>query len=827
MTSRRPFAKGFILELDGLRGIAILMVMVHRFWPRTGVGVAADVAGAGWIGVDLFFVISGFLIAGILLDTREDTGYFRNFYARRALRIFPLYYLFVIGVFVAFAGNPGFRDGAGSPFWYLVHLGNVPEGLLDNPVPYWLGPVWSLAIEEQFYLTFPWLVYFLDRRKLTYVLVAMIALAPAIRLGTMLALPDQERVQYLFTLCRVDTIAVGCLLAVIVRTVDIERCRESARLVAFCAIPSVVVLAIASGLERTSPFDRVFGYSLVAIGCVSVVALVILSRSSRATALLRWSPLTYLGKLCFGLYLLHRPADTFVSAAAARLGFEGDLRLLPMKLAVAVVLATISWRVLERPFLHLKDRFASARHPSAVELASSSRPSRLPAFVARALRTVGILIVLLAVSCNPASNVRDDDAGEDAHDDAGTTGGRRDARVDDGDIGGDAPGDASVPVDAGPPPPPQVVLYPEGARHSPIPMALVARLQSIAATSLQNGQVFAKVGDSISASTDFVRCFDNGSVDLAANGHLASTISYFAGSFARESLAARNGTTAADALAGNPCSLDAEIDAIDSRVAVVMFGTNEARFAWPPDEYGTHLWSLVDRTIARGVIPILSTIPPNTAQASANARVPTYNRVVRAIAQGRGVPLVDLHRELVALPSSGMSSDGVHPSVAANGGCILTSTGLQYGYNVRNLITLEVLARVRAALGGSAADASAATRIGAGSASDPFVGTLPLVDLADTAIGELVVTNHGCSGPVTSGHEVTYRTTLASSTSIEALVVDRPGVDVDVRIIVNGACIASGDGRATATVGPGAIDIVVDARTTTSDGEFLLVVQRP
>src|SRR5213596_894168 len=91
-------AKGFIAELDGLRGIAILLVIVHRFWPRTGTGVLADVAGAGWIGVDLFFVISGFLIAGILLDTRGEPGYFRNFYARRILRIFPLYYLFVGGV---------------------------------------------------------------------------------------------------------------------------------------------------------------------------------------------------------------------------------------------------------------------------------------------------------------------------------------------------------------------------------------------------------------------------------------------------------------------------------------------------------------------------------------------------------------------------------------------------------------------------------------------------------------------------------------------------------------------------------------------------------
>lgn len=361
----RPLEKGFILELDGLRGIAILMVMVHRFWPRRGVGMAADVAGAGWIGVDLFFVISGFLIAGILLETRGEPGYFRNFYARRVLRIFPLYYLFVIGVWIAFAGNPAFREHAGSPLWYLFHLGNIPEGVLGKDVPYWLAPTWSLAIEEQFYLTFPLLVALVPRRSLTWVLVFMLAAAPVVRLVTMLAMPDQERMQYLFTLCRLDTIAAGCLLAVIVRAVDLARWRTRIVQLALLAVPSVVALAIASRLDRTSPFDRVLGYSVVAVGCASVVALVILHRGRAATALLRWSPLTYCGKLCFGLYLLHRPADTFVSAAATRLGIDADLWLLPLKVAVALVLATLSWRLIERPFIRIKDRFASAKHPSA------------------------------------------------------------------------------------------------------------------------------------------------------------------------------------------------------------------------------------------------------------------------------------------------------------------------------------------------------------------------------------------------------------------------------------------------------------------------------
>ena len=120
-------SNGYVAELDGLRGIAILAVMIHRMYPR------ADATPwpieAGWAGVDLFFVISGFLIAGILIDTRAEPGYFRNFYARRVLRIFPLFYLFVGGMLIAFpaAGHDDFVRQAGSPLWYLLQLGNIPE----------------------------------------------------------------------------------------------------------------------------------------------------------------------------------------------------------------------------------------------------------------------------------------------------------------------------------------------------------------------------------------------------------------------------------------------------------------------------------------------------------------------------------------------------------------------------------------------------------------------------------------------------------------------------------------------------------------------------
>ena len=360
--------RGFVSELDGLRGIAILLVMTHRLWPRVGSLAQYDgVAGIGWIGVDLFFVISGFLIAGILLDTKGEPDYLRNFYVRRVLRIFPLFYLFIGGMLLTFPiltggfGHSAYLAKSGSPLWYLLQLGNVPEGVLGKDPPYWLAPVWSLAIEEQFYLSFPWLVRAIDRQRLAKVLVGFIALAPIVRTAALLAVPQLDRFQYQFTLCRFDTIAAGCLLAVVVRMpADAQPRQRTLAIVAAAA----AAIAVFTGLDRTTMFGRTLGYSVVALGFAATVLLVVRARGAARLAWLRSSPLRYLGKICFGLYLLHRPADTIVGAFAHRLGIAGDAWwLIPTKMAAAVALATISWRMLEQPFLRLKDRFASRAHP--------------------------------------------------------------------------------------------------------------------------------------------------------------------------------------------------------------------------------------------------------------------------------------------------------------------------------------------------------------------------------------------------------------------------------------------------------------------------------
>jgi hypothetical protein len=257
-----------------------------------------------------------------------------------------------------------------------------------------------------------------------------------------------------------------------------------------------------------------------------------------------------------------------------------------------------------------------------------------------------------------------------------------------------------------------------------------------------------------------------------------------------------------------------------------MFGTNDVRYGRSVWDFAADLWTIVDRLRARGVVPIVSTIP-STTDASSDERVPLFNLVIRGLAQGRQVPLVDFHLALDPLPAHGISSDGIHPSEASGGACLLTATGLQFGYNMRNLVTLEALDRARRALAGEAADASAPVRVGKGTHAEPFVGTLPLVDLDDTRTGEAGFAHYLPCGGHSTGRERVYRLELAQATTLDAYVIDRSD-DVDIHILSGLAesdCLATGDRSLTTTVGPGTIYVVVDSHSSATEGEYLLVIQ--
>ena len=211
-------------ELDGIRGLAILSVVVWhyvalRFAPPPGSVLALfwPLLALTWSGVDLFFVLSGFLIGGILLEHRESPNYFQTFYARRVCRIIPLYYLLLLGCWIGICAGLAER----SPGW---------KWLFANPMPFWsyvvfaqnsfmmqegdfganaLAVTWSLAIEEQFYLVFPWLVRYVPRTRLIYVFFGTIAVAPLCRILFYLYHPIPLSGSFFFMPSRLDAFGLG------------------------------------------------------------------------------------------------------------------------------------------------------------------------------------------------------------------------------------------------------------------------------------------------------------------------------------------------------------------------------------------------------------------------------------------------------------------------------------------------------------------------------------------------------------------------------------------------------------------------------------------
>jgi len=370
---------------DGIRGLAILAVVLHNseFVERNGTGILVKLTGAitatGWIGVQLFFVLSGFLITGILVDALGSPGYFRNFYIRRTLRIFPLYYavlIFALLVFPHLANVPEWTAIARkNQWWYWSYLSNW-GGVLGHSIPGFTH-FWSLAVEEQFYLVWPVLVLALSRRGIIGLCTVMIATGPVIRLGLHLAgLPPQAG--YELTVARWDALAAGALLAVLLRDAPLQA--TLARWIGRMTVASTGALVVLVLYERGFHFDdlvvQVVGQSLVAFlsaalvyGCVTPPA----GAALRVQRLMSVAWLRFFGKYSYAMYVFHFPIQHVLALNVVDALNAGDPNVRFLKLmaylacvvALSTAAAMISWRILEKPFLDLKDRIAprAVAHP--------------------------------------------------------------------------------------------------------------------------------------------------------------------------------------------------------------------------------------------------------------------------------------------------------------------------------------------------------------------------------------------------------------------------------------------------------------------------------
>ncbi len=378
--------------LDGLRGIAFLAVFISHFYGM--IDRSSPLGWGGWLGVDLFFVLSGFLITGILYDSLEQPRYFRNFYIRRALRIFPLYYLpwivfllltpwlhplwtrfdiarvFYYGNLMEFSAmrHPEIQSG-GFMFYF-------PKGHLTG---FNTGALWSLCLEEQFYLLWPMLVYCVRRRR-TIMQICVVALVCSLFLNTLLTIwawraHVNPNFIYTSTYTHFSPMLFGAWLALWLRGRPAgERVAPSVywTLILLPACLLFGSLARFAQIPNTShPIVTSYGYSCSGLMSTGIV-LATIQREGWLTRLLSARGLTWIGTLSYGLYIFH---GYLMGTMNHHLDFFVRHRITMLFPLTAFVLtyglASLSYRFLEKPFLRLKDRFAPTQPKSGAALAST------------------------------------------------------------------------------------------------------------------------------------------------------------------------------------------------------------------------------------------------------------------------------------------------------------------------------------------------------------------------------------------------------------------------------------------------------------------------
>lgn len=425
--------------------------------------------------------------------------------------------------------------------------------------------------------------------------------------------------------------------------------------------------------------------------------------------------------------------------------------------------------------------------------------------------------------------------------------------------------DAGTPFDAGIVLTTSGVVYPFDRTHSPIDGSVVQRLRDIVALGTGRPGVFARVGDSVSigyagvTGGTFLNCFDgilegpvswDVNIRLGANSALSPTIAFFktttvqAGpsSFTRVSLATRVGQTASWPMTGSPSYVDQELAAIRPRYAVVLYGSNDILWggldAYPladqAERYEKHMRLLTDHLITKGVIPLLNTMPPRN-QPRYLTYSPVLAGVVRAIAQGRQIPLIDLQRQMMAMGSPyGLLSDGTHPSHDDyNTCCWFDPASLaRYGANVRNLITLESLDRMRQIFEANvpALDPAAPRLVGDGSVASPIViDQVPWGELRDLRSTPSMATGAlSCAdAPPVSGPQNLYRLVLPRAMSVRVLALNGGVGGHQVSLLSSpdlSSCLKSDARLVTGPLAAGSYYIAVNALSPGQGTEYNLSV---
>ena len=393
-TSRIP-------ELDGLRGIAIAMVVIWHYFVSptiahrgTPLFYTLALARLSWTGVDLFFVLSGFLIGGILLDARYATNYFSVFYTRRFFRIVPIYFavLLLLPDLTAFGewtqhGNFRWFLESSTP-WYsywtftqnfwMAHAGTFGGSGL------WM--TWSLAVEEQFYLTLPLLLRLMPPRWFLRCVLLGICTAPILRMTIHFFWPDNWVRAFVLMPCRADALLLGVLAAILIRDVRWQERIQGSKLlfpILMAVFSAGIVFLNVESPGPDSPLMLQVGYTWLALSYTLFLLFALTRPNSFMSQALRSKWLGSLGLIAYGTYLFHQPMQWLLFAyfwgGAPRLLNVYTLITTLSALVLTLAIARLSWRFFENPLI----RFG---HRSDYQFAASTEKTlspSVPEFVGR------------------------------------------------------------------------------------------------------------------------------------------------------------------------------------------------------------------------------------------------------------------------------------------------------------------------------------------------------------------------------------------------------------------------------------------------------------
>lgn len=361
-----------IPELDGFRGLAIMQCLFFHYVREAIVVSPPELLGyirastrVIWSGVDMFFVLSGLLIGGILLDARESPNYFRTFYIRRFCRILPIYFVFLglVGIAFRFVYRP-----IGAPLdWIFAHP--MPwYSYLSFTNNFWMAKVdslgasilvisWSLAVEEQFYFVLPAVIRFVRRSALPYVFMAGIAIAPLFRLFVVYRFRGHLWATYALLPSRMDSLCLGALCAYSLREPRIRSWLADRRGAMWMGL--LVLLAGMPALNNKGvPFTLLWmtvGYGWMSLFYATIIMLAVLDSQNFLGRAMRWQWLRSLGEISYGIYLFHLGIYLFCMWILAGHGWRltnwTDLVVTLHALAITLIVSKLSWVFLEKPFV--------------------------------------------------------------------------------------------------------------------------------------------------------------------------------------------------------------------------------------------------------------------------------------------------------------------------------------------------------------------------------------------------------------------------------------------------------------------------------------------